>query len=404
MTTETVSWKRTLYVIFVAQLISGMGFSLVFPLLPLYVQALGSRAGMSVEFLAGLVFSAQALTMMIASPVWGALADRLGRKLMVLRATLGGAVVLSLMAFVRSAEELVFLRAVQGLITGTISANNALVAAVTPRDRVGYALGMLQVGLWAGVAIGPLMGGYIADTWGYHAAFLVTGGLLLAASVMVFAWVHDDRAEVRQNAAAQNVSILREWRHLLTTPGVPLVYMLRFLVRLGQSMSAPMMPLLVQAMAVRDIGTATATGGVVGVRSVMGTISATWLGRLGDRLGHRRILMVGVLVSGAVLLAHGLVASVWQLLALQAVVGLMLGGMTPAMSALLAQYVTPGEEGAAYGLDNSVVAAARTVAPMMGAAIAAVYGLRAPFVVGGMVYIVGAFLLVRRLPREGRAG
>jgi len=115
-------WRRTLYIMVFCQVITSIGFSSIFPFLPLYVKSLGSVTDLGTEVLSGLVFSSQALTMMIASPIWGALADRWGRKLMVERAMFGGAVLLGLMAFVRSAEELVLLRAVQGLVTGTIGA------------------------------------------------------------------------------------------------------------------------------------------------------------------------------------------------------------------------------------------------------------------------------------------
>jgi MFS transporter, DHA1 family, multidrug resistance protein len=146
-------WQRTLAILFVAQFFTAVGFSTIFPFLSLYVAELGSSTRLSVEFLAGAVFSAQALTMMVASPIWGAVADRYGRKLMVQRAMFGGAIILFLMAFVRTAEELVLLRAIQGLITGTVAAANALVAATAPRSRSGFAMGSLLVGLTTGVAV-----------------------------------------------------------------------------------------------------------------------------------------------------------------------------------------------------------------------------------------------------------
>jgi len=150
--TKIPRWQRTLIVLFFSQI-------------------LGSSTGMSVELLAGLVFSAQAFTMMLAAPVWGRLADRYGRKLMIIRASFGGAIVLLMMAFVQTAEQLVALRALQGLISGIVAANSALLAAQVPRERMGYAMGTLQVGLGAGVAFGPLIGGIVADTFGYASAF-----------------------------------------------------------------------------------------------------------------------------------------------------------------------------------------------------------------------------------------
>jgi DHA1 family multidrug resistance protein-like MFS transporter len=143
---STPDWQRTLYIMVAAQLVAGVGLSNMFPFLPLYVQALGTKTSLSLEFWAGMVYSAQAMTMMIASPIWGAVADRYGRKLMVQRAMFGGAVMMLLMAFARSAEALALLRAAQGLVTGVISAASALVAAVAPRERTGYAMGLLQVG------------------------------------------------------------------------------------------------------------------------------------------------------------------------------------------------------------------------------------------------------------------
>ncbi len=397
---ESVSqrWQRTLYIAFFAQLTSAVGFSVIFPFLPLYVQTLGSAWGLSVEFLAGLVFSAQALTMMIASPIWGALADRYGRKLMVERATFGGALIIFLMAFPRSAEELVLLRAIQGMITGVVSANSALVAAVAPRERAGYALGLLQTGLAAGVALGPLLGGVLADTFGYRMTFVVTAGLLLFSGIMVWWGVEDRPIEARARAGGR--SFWQEWRHVLASPGVVQVYVLRFAARLGRAMLAPILPLLVDALAGGAVGVATLTGLVTSSRAFAATLTTSWLGRLGDRIGHRRMLQAAAVIIGVAYVLHGVAGSVWQLMVLQALVGVGLGGLNPSMAALLARYTRVGEEGAAYGLDNSVVAAARTVAPMVGAGIAVWVGLRGPFFLAGALYLGLLLGLAQALPPE----
>ena len=159
----SVPWKRTLTIVVFAQMMTAVGFSSIFPFLPLYVDALGARSGLSVEVLAGLVYSAQAFTMMLASPVWGALADRYGRKLMVQRAMFGGAVLLFLMALVRSAEELVLLRGMQGggdgdgggveCVGGFAGAPGAggvrdgvAAGGAGDRDRVGAAAGWVDCG------------------------------------------------------------------------------------------------------------------------------------------------------------------------------------------------------------------------------------------------------------------
>ncbi len=396
--TSPVRWKRTLYIAVLAQLTSAVGFSVIFPFLPLYVQELGSRWGLGVEFLAGMVFSAQSLTMMVASPIWGALADRYGRKLMVERATFGGAVIIFLMAFPRSAEELVLLRAVQGLITGVVSANTALVAAVAPRERAGYALGMLQTALAAGVAIGPLVGGVLSDTFGYRVTFAVTAALLFIAGLLVW-WGVEDRP-VDPGARRRVGSFIQEWRHVLYEPGVLRVFGIRFASRFARAILAPILPLFVDALTASRTGVATLTGVVTATRAFSATLSTSRLGQLGDRIGHRRTLRMAILVLGVAFLLHGAATSVWHLILLQALVGVGLGGLNPSVSALLAHYVQEGEEGAVYGLENSVLAAARAVAPMVGASLAAWGGLRWPFVLSGLIYLVVAFTLLPTLPDE----
>jgi MFS transporter, DHA1 family, multidrug resistance protein len=395
-------WRRTLLIMFIAQMVSAIGFSNIFPFLPLYVQALGSVTGaFSVEFWAGMVFSAQAVTMMIASPFWGALADRYGRKLMVQRAAFGGAVILLLMGFVRSAEELVILRAIQGLVTGTVSAANALVAASAPRERTGYAMAVLQVGLWGGVAVGPIIGGLIADSLGYRATFVLTSLLLFAAGVLVRVGVHEQFAPAL-DVGERRVGFVSGWRHVLAQPGVSLTYVLRFLSHLARTMIIPIAPLFIQLLLPHTQRLNTFTGLVIGMASAASTASAIYLGRLGDRIGHRQVLMVSTFAAGMLYLPQAFVAQAWQLLVLQTLTGVAAGGIIPALSALLARYTTPGEEGSVYGLDNSVGAAARAVAPLAGATVAVWFGLRLTFAATGLIFLLMAVLAIWYLPRPER--
>jgi DHA1 family multidrug resistance protein-like MFS transporter len=391
-----------LYIIFFAQLITAVGFSSIFPFLPLYVKDLGAVTDMSIEFLAGLVFSAQAFTMMIAAPIWGTLADRYGRKLMVERAMFGGAVMLLLMAFARSAEELVILRAIQGLITGSVAAANALVASVAPRERTGYAMGLLQVGLGGGVALGPLIGGAIADEFGYSAAFYVTAGLLFLSGVLILIGVEEEFVPAGTlNGGVR--SFMAQWRGVLTTQGVKLAYGMRFMNRLGRMMILPMVPLFIETL-LKDVERInTFTGLVIGAGAASMTLSAVYLGRLGDRIGHRRIVIASMIMAAVLYLAQSFVVEGWQLLLLQAMAGVTMGGILPGISALLARYTQIGDEGAVFGLDNSIQASARSVAPLLGAGVAQWFDLRATFTATSLLYLVSGLLAAWRLPQPEKA-
>jgi DHA1 family multidrug resistance protein-like MFS transporter len=389
-----------LFILFLAQLFTAVGFSTIFPFLPLYVEELGSSYGISVEFLAGMVFSAQAITMMIASPIWGAIADRYGRKLMVERAMFGGAIILLLMAFVRSAEELVLLRAIQGLITGTIAAANALAASVTPRHQTGYAMGLLQVGMGSGVALGPLIGGLIADQYGYNAAFYVTSALLFVAGLLVY-WGVEERFEREISTSERKSNLLAEWRGILTLPGVLPSYGMRFVCQLGRMLVLPIAPLFIQTLLLDSSRLNTFTGLVVGAASATTTISSVFLGRLGDRIGHRLIIMYSALVTTGLYLLHYKVTTGWQLLALQALVGVSLGGIVPSISALLAKFTPTDKAGAVYGLDNSIDAAGRSIAPLIGSAIAIGFGLRSTFPAIAFLFLNIVIIARWGLPKPG---
>jgi DHA1 family multidrug resistance protein-like MFS transporter len=378
------AWRRNLYVVFMVQLISTAGFSLVFPFLPLYVKELGVASGGALEFWAGLVFSAQAFTMMIASPIWGALADRHGRKVMLERATFGGAVLLLLMGLAQNAEQLVILRAIQGLVSGVISAANALVAASAPRERSGEALGLLQTSRWVGVSGGPILGGFLGDAFGFRESFWITAFLLGLAGVATVLWVEE---EFTATDKARQISFWAGYRALVTAPGMTSLYSLTFLRSLGATVTLPVASLYVVSLLVSESGAAGMTGLVQGATAFASALSASWFGRLGDRYGHQRIL-IGAAVAAAVLyLPQALVTAAWQLVALQALSGSAVGGLLPATAALMNLWAPTGNQGATYGLDNSVQAAARSVAPMVGALVALWVGLRGVYASAALLYI-----------------
>jgi len=342
--------------------------------------------------------------MMIASPIWGALADRWGPKLMVERAMFGGAVILGLMAFVRSAEELVLLRAVQGMVTGTIGAANALVAATVPRKQVGYAMGLMQVGMGIGLGLGPVIGGAVADAFGYRPAFYFTSALLGLAGIIVFLGVKETVAP-SGSPPDSPPGIFSEWPRLLSTPGVVMVYLLRFINQTGRMLFIPILPLFILILIDSSARVNSFTGLVIGISAAATATFAVFLGRWGDRVGHRQILIACSLLCCLFFLLQAIAQSGWQFLVLQVFSGAALGGIVPSISALLANYSRQGEEGAIYGLDNSIVSGARVVGPMLGVSVAMWLGLRAVFVTAALLYLAAALLSVMglsRIPARGQ--
>lgn len=381
---------------------TAVGFSSIFPFLPLYVGSLGSSSGLSIELLAGLVYSAQAISMMIASPIWGALADRFGRKIMVERSMFGGAVLLLLMAFVQNAEQLVVLRALQGLITGTMAASSALIAASIPRRKIGFAMGMLQVAIGLGIAIGPLIGGAVADFYGYRVSFFITSGLMVISGTMVLFGVKEDFTPPERTTSIRS-AMLADWQKVLTTQGIPATFGIRFLSQIGRMMVLPVIPLFLLSIMPGNEHLNTFNGLVIGAGSAATTLSAVFLGRWGDRIGHRKVLIPSAIAAGVLYTCMALVITGWQLLSVQVLVGIAMGGIMPIISALLANFSMSGEEGAVYGLDHSISAGGRAIAPILGAALAAAFSMRVTFIACGIVFLFSALFAVVKLPKPEQA-
>jgi DHA1 family multidrug resistance protein-like MFS transporter len=393
------SWQGTLYIMCFAQMVSMIGFSSIFPFLPLYVQSLGTVSSLSVDLCTGLVFSGQAFSMMIASPIWGALADRWGRKPMVERAMFGGAVIIALMAFARSAEQLVALRMVQGLITGVMGATNALVAATVPRGRAGYAMGLMQVAMGVGLGLGPVLGGIVADAYGYQAAFYITAALLAVAGVVVWIGV-EEHFVARESAGRASLQFFSAWRRIMSSQNVLLAFILRFINQMGRIIFIPILPLFVLSLIDAPDKINSFTGIVIGASSAATAIFSIYLGRLGDRSGYRRIVIIGLAVTAFLFLLQTVVTAGWQLLGLQVLYGVALGGIVPGISALLAVFSQQGDEGAVYGLDNAINSGARMIGPLLGVGISAWLGVRMVFGTAALFYLIAALLAAWGLPQN----
>jgi DHA1 family multidrug resistance protein-like MFS transporter len=393
------AWKRNLYVIWVAELVAIAGFSVVFPFLPYYVQELGITDLHEVELWSGLLFAAQAVTMAIFAPIWGSVADRYGRKLMVQRAMFGGAFVLAAMGFVQNVQQLAILRLIQGMLTGTVPAATTLVASSTPRERAGYALGLLQTAVWTGASIGPLLGGLVADTWGYRAAFWVTGLLLFIAGLTVWRFVQEDFTPPARQKDNPEDGFWHGLKLVVQSKGLRSLFSVRILVRLGVRTLGPILPLFVQSLIPNSTRVASIAGLVSGVSAATSAVGAVTLGRASDRLGYRRVLLVCALLAALVYIPQFFVTNPWQLVILQGALGVVMSGVLASTSALLATLAPEGHQGAVYGIDTSVVSTANAIGPMLGASIAAALGLRAPFILAAATLVMAAGLTWWLVPK-----
>ena len=398
-----ISWQRNLYALTLATFLMFMAFGFVFPFLPLFIAELNVGDLHQVEVWSGITTFAQALVLSIFSPIWGAVADRRGRRLMVLRCAFGGAVILGLVGLSQNIWEFLGLRLIQGALTGVIASATALASSFVPRERIGYALGMIQMSLFAGNAVGPLMGGFVADRVGYRWSFAVAAVLFGMAGVVTMLLVREDFQRPPEGEGRPGLrGIVRDIRTRGRDHHLLVMMLVLFSAQFGVNVVLPMLPLFVQSI---DPGQSPAavTGVVFTVAGIVASASAVVWGRIGDRLGFRRLLIGMALGGGLCYIPQAFVANIGQLIALRGVLGIFDGGLLPAANALIASRTPDGSDGkpashggghgTTYGLVYLANGLGFALGPLSGGVLAATLGLRSVFIVTAAILLaVGLYL------------
>jgi DHA1 family multidrug resistance protein-like MFS transporter len=387
------AWQRNLYALTAASFFMFSAFGFVFPFMPLFISDLGVGDLQQVEIWSGVTSFAQSIVLAIFSPIWGAYADRHGRRLMVLRAAFGGGLVIGLMGLSQNIWQLFALRMLQGAFTGVIAAVTALAISFVPRERVGYALGVIQMSAFAGNACGPLLGGFVADHAGFRVSFAITGGLFLLAGVLTVLFVTENFVPPppRPTGTGGLSGLLRDIRSRGTDRQLLIMMVVLFSAQFGVSVVQPMLPLFVQELEPSQ-SAATLTGVIFTVAGIVASVSSLVWGRLGDRIGYRRLLIVMALGAGLIYIPQALVMSALQLIVLRGVLGIFDGGLLPAANAVIATQTadTPGDKdshGTTYGLVYFANGMGFALGPLTGGLLAATLGLRSVF------YVTAAILL-----------
>src|SRR5476649_2295659 len=185
-------WRRNLVICVIGSFTTLVSLSMLLPFLPLYVQQLGITSSSAVIQWSGVAFGATFLGTAVTAPIWGHLADRYGRKPMLVRAAIGMAIVMSLIGIAHSVVELVVLRLIAGLIGGFASASIVMIGTQAPRERAGWALGILSTGALAGNLVGPLVGGFLPTYVGIRGTFFVGGAIIAVAALLTIVVVRED--------------------------------------------------------------------------------------------------------------------------------------------------------------------------------------------------------------------
>ncbi|PWB46979.1 MAG: hypothetical protein C3F10_03085 [Dehalococcoidia bacterium] len=420
---ERPGWRRNLLFIWIGVFVGLMGANFVFPFIPFYIQELGVTDKSEVAFYTGLTASATGLSLTLTAPIWGSLADRFGRKPMFLRALIGAGILIGVMGIAQAVWQLVLLRFLMGAFAGTMGAAAALVAAGTPRARVGYALGMLQTGQFTANMLGPVIGGLVAASLGIRESFIFCAGLYVIAAVLVYIFVREgepnDEEGMEDGApAARHGSggLVENLKLVVKERQVILMLLLLFVLWLSTTFVRPVMPLSIDDFAESsangadrvhfelfgwesDLKEEAATGFVFSVIGLTSTIAAFSLAPLGERLGYRNVVAGAALVTGLLYPTVALADSLPAFMVLLGAVGIFQGAMVPGTNALIAASAPEGKQGSAFGLAASMQSMALLLGPLGGGLTSGIAGIGAVYVTIGVI-LVGAAIAAALLIRE----
>ena len=385
------------------QFTMSIAFSIVQPVMPLFLPDLGVASDAAVDMWAGVLAAATSFVAIFTAPFWGNLSDRYGRKLMVLRSTLGIAVFTGLMGLAMSPWHMLALRAGMGALAGFSSASVVMVATQVPERRLGHSLGWMSAGQMVGSLVGPLIGGIIADATGsYRLPFFVAGAIGLSAFFM--AMMVPERF-TKPAESSRKAGLIASLAALLRSGGLLPVIMVMTMGQFATQAVGPVVTLYVRDMLGPRPDIATLGGLAFAATGLAGVLAVTFLGKRGDTLGYRKVLMLSL--AGAALFSapQALPLGYWAFVIERFGLGLFVAGVLPAANALVGRLANPAQRGLVYGMTSSAYFVGNTLGPLMGGAVAATFGIHWVFAVTATlltVNLVWVYLKVPELPADER--
>ncbi|MES2532084.1 MAG: MFS transporter [Pseudomonadota bacterium] len=381
---ESLYWRRNLFVCMLGSFTTIVAMTLLLPFLPLYVEQLGVAEHAAIVQWSGVAYGATFFSAALVAPLWGRLADRYGRKLMLIRASLGMAVAMALIGIAQDVWQLVGLRLLAGLLGGYASGSTVLVATQTPKERSGWALGTLSSAIMAGNLAGPLLGGVLPPLIGIRATFFAAGAVIFLAFLATAFLIR----EAPRPAPVKGAKSHDGWASIPDRRPVIAMFITGTLLMLANMSIEPIITVYVSQL-VADVGHVTMVAGLVMAAAALGSIlSAARLGRLADRIGAWNVIVGCLAVSAVLLIPQAFVTASWQLVVLRFLMGLSLGGLLPCIASVIRHSVPERAAGQMLGYSVSAQYTGQVIGPLMGGFVGGHFGMRSVFL-GTCVLMAG---------------
>jgi MFS family permease len=382
-------WRRNLAVCVFGSFTTLVSLSMLLPFLPLYVEQLGVTSQAAIVQWSGVAFGATFFGTAVTAPVWGWMADRYGRKPMLVRAAVGMAIVMSLIGVAHTVTELVALRLIAGLVGGYASASLVMVGTQAPPERAGWALGLLSTGALAGNLVGPLIGGLLPAWIGIRGTFFAGGGIIAVAALFTIFVVREDfrpAADLKNRAVAAASAAPANYTTIIV------LLLTAMMVLLANMSIEPIITVYVSQLGVAHDHLAPTAGLIMACSAFGSMLTAARLGALADRIGGWSVIVGCLALTGLIMLPQAFVTSWWQLAALRGMMGMTIAGLLPSIAKLIRQSVDEAKSGKTLGWLQSAQFSGQVIGPLLGGLIGVHAGMRAVFFATGFLLIACAGL------------
>lgn len=382
------TWKRTVYISLVCVFCTAFGVSQLAPILPLYFHDLGVQTPEAMSLWSGLATGATYIIVCLAAPFWGRVADKKGRKITLIRSSFGMALCNILIAFQTTPEGVVLIRLIQGLVSGFYSASITLIASESPIERTGWALGLLASANLAGSLIGPLLGGYIADTVGISNDFIIVGTLMGLAGVLATIFIHENYVP-QPNPEKLSIRKLKE--QIPEFNSIVALCVASFIYAICIMSLQPVISVYIKGIVPSDTeNLAFIAGAVFSAMGIAQLMSSSPLGKLVDKIGPRKVLVVSLIYVGILNIPQAYVSDVYQLAIIRFLQGFGLGGMLPALNTYLSSKTPREFTGQVFSYNQSCLFFGYFLGSVGGASLMAWLGFTTLFWVSGGLFIISA--------------
>jgi len=379
------NWQRNLAALSFSQFFYRASTRSLIPFLPLFIQDLGKISIGSTAIWSGWIFAAPYIVSFFATPFWGSFGDKFGRKLITLLAIFGFAAAHLLMGFSATLTQLLIFASLQEFLGGVYPSSISLIISITPKEKTTHALGYFQFASASGNVVGPVIGGIVADMFGYRQVLFLIAGVVAFTGIVIFLFVEEKnfaREEHQYHSLIKNLRYVLEKRTLIICGIFMLIY------SLSVTTIRPSFTLFIKSLQLTSHNTSTVVGILLGIFGGASAISSALVGKISSRINLFTILLFTSLICAISFLFISATTSIIPIVAVLIICGFSLGLILPIVYTLISSNTESDRKAGVFGISSNFQVVGNLSAAIASGYLVSNFGLRFPFIAAGLLFLL----------------